>query len=340
MAKSSKAGKGRKTAVRRQTAAASLTSAAALLRSFPSGKLSAKGKTVAGKPAMELAFEAMMKSARPVKKPAPTVIKVGASAKPRPAERQQAREEWVDIFDLSPWTNMKSLRTGVVRRHAPHRTVRKHGVGAVLAGDMVNPWLSSSESSDAASQPRAEETPPVEGEPGETASDDELDMDQLRKQLTRDFGREAIRELQLGGPTNPDKVGPMTPKKDETKTKTGTGGVTAAPSKPSDWQTPAAAANAGKQAAAKAGKRAAAKVGKQAAQAKPVRETAAAAQAKPARKAAPETTSRTAKAKPPEQEEIPVESLFKEVASLFCGVVSGLFDLTKKAGKRDKADDQ
>ncbi len=332
MAKSSKAGKGRKTAVRRQTAAASLTSAAALLRSFPSGKLSAKGKTVAGKPAMELAFEAMMKSARPVKKPAPTVIKVGASAKPRPAERQQAREEWVDIFDLSPWTNMKSPRTGVVRRHAPHRTVRKHGVGAVLAGDMVNPWLSSSENSEAASRSRAEETPPVEGEPGETASDDELDMDQLRKQLTGDFGREAIRKLQLGGFINLDKGDPMTPKKDETKTKTGTGGVTAVPSMPSDWQTPAAAANAGKQAAANAGKRAA--------PAKPARETAAAAQAKPARKAAPETTSRTAKAKPPEQEEIPVEDLFKGVASFFDGVVSGFSGVKKKAGKRDKADGQ
>jgi hypothetical protein len=272
MAKNSKSGKERKTAGRR-TAATGLTSAAALLRSFPSGKLAAKGKDVAGKPAVESAFEAMMKSARPAQKPAPAVIKVGASAKPRRVERQQAREEWVDIFDFSPWTNTKSPQTGVVRTQAAHRTVRKHGVGAVLEGDMINPWLSSSENPDAASQSQAEEMLPVEVKSGETVSDDKLDMDRLRKQLTGDFGRQAIRELQLGGLTNLDKGDPMTPRKDETKTKTGTDGATAAPSKPSDWQTPAAAANAGKQAAqakparktagaAKAGKRVAAGAGK------------------------------------------------------------------------------
>ncbi len=260
MAKSNKSGKGRKTATR-------LTSASALLRSFPSGKLAVKGKDVAGKPAVESAFEAMMKSARPAPKPAPAIIKVGASAKPRRVEHQQAREEWADIFDLSPWTNTKSPQTGVVRTQAAHRTVRKHGVGAVVEGDMINPWLSSSENPDAASRSKAEEMPPVEGKPGETASDDELDMDRLRKQLTGDFGRQAIRELQIGGLTSPDKGDPMTPRKGETKaktkTKTAADGATAAPSKPSDWQTPAAAANAGKPAA----------------QAKPVRKTAAAAKA-------------------------------------------------------------
>ena len=258
MAKSSKSGKGRKTATH-------LTSTAALLRSFPSGKLAAKGKDGAGKPAVESAFEAMMKSARPAPKPAPAAVKVGASVKPRRAERQQAREEWADIFDLSPWTNTESPRTGVIRTQAAHRTVRKHGVGAVLEGDMINPWLSSSENTYAASRSKAEEMPPVEGKPGETTSDDELDMDRLKKQLTGDFGRQAIRELQIGGLTNPDKGDPMTPRKDETKakTKTAADGATAAPSKPSDWQTPASAANAGKPAA----------------QAKPARKTAAAAKA-------------------------------------------------------------
>jgi hypothetical protein len=135
----------------------------------------------------------------------------------------------------------------------------------VLEGDMINPWLSSSENTYAASRSKAEEMPPVEGKPGETTSDDELDMDRLKKQLTGDFGRQAIRELQIGGLTNPDKGDPMTPRKDETKakTKTAADGATAAPSKPSDWQTPAAAANAGKPAA----------------QAKPARKTAAAAKA-------------------------------------------------------------